>query len=153
MEGQAANSKYSEQGYGLPPPSPVYRQEDRDYENKSILAFLQQQLGLSFSGKLRKMLETKGLTAPQVYNAVDMDRRLFSKIMHDDMYQPNKTTVVKLALGMHLNLEETLDLLNSAGYTLSHGIIFDIITEYCLTHQEYDVYFLEEMYQEFSRSR
>jgi len=133
--------------------SPIYNSRDYEPINDEILAFLKQELGISFSRKVRTLLTLKALTPPEVYNAVDMDRRLFSKIMHDDLYQPTKTTVIKIALGMQLDLEETVELLNSAGYTLSHSIIFDIIVEYCLKNKRYDIYFLEEMYQEFSKAR
>jgi hypothetical protein len=78
-----------------------------------------------------------------------MDRRLFSKIMHDEHYQPTKVTALKIALGLRLNLDDTLMLLNSAGYTLSHSILFDVIMEYCIVQQQYDVYNIGALLNDF----
>ena len=113
------------------------------------LAAREAELGPSFTCRVRRYMEARRLSPPDVYNTVDMDRRLFSKIMHDEHYQPTKVTALKMALGLRLNLEDTLILLNSAGYTLSHSILFDVIMEYCILHQQYDVYNIGALLHDF----
>ena len=74
------------------------------------------------------------MTAPMVYNEAGYDRKLFSKIQSDPEYHPRKYTVVRFALALKLNLEETEDLLNAAGFALSRSMITDILIKYCITN-------------------
>lgn len=111
---------------------------------------LSQFLGPSFSRSVREILKNKGLTPPDVYNKIGMDRRLFSKILKDEKYRPNKVTVLKIALGLELGLQETLNLLKSAGFTLSHSILFDVIMEYCIVNGNYDVYGVGDILKDFA---
>ena len=55
----------------------------------------------------------------------------FSKIKcNPQTYKPSKQTAVAFAIALKLNLEETQDLLASAGMTLSRAFVFDKIIRY-----------------------
>ena len=69
-----------------------------------------------------------------VYSDAGYDRKLFSKIQSDPEYHPRKYTVVRFALALKLNLEETEDLLNAAGFALSRSMIVDIVIKYCIVN-------------------
>ena len=77
-----------------------------------------------------ELIDTKGLTDPQVYKKAQLDRRLFSKMMSDVSYQPAKDTCIAIALAMQLKLNEAKDLLSRAGYTLSRSLRRDVMIEY-----------------------
>ena len=85
-----------------------------------------------FTKKLLRYIDAKNMTAPMVYSEAGYDRKLFSKIQSDPEYHPRKYTVVRFALALKLNLEETEDLLNAAGFALSRSMIVDIVIKYCI---------------------
>ena len=87
-----------------------------------------------FTKKLLRYMDAKNMTAPMLYNDAGYDRKLFSKIQSDPEYHPRKYTVVRFALALQLNLEETEDLLNAAGFALSRSMIVDLVIEYCITN-------------------
>ena len=88
---------------------------------------------------IRKMILTKQLDEVEVYKKADIDRKLFSKIRTQPDYHPNKNTLLKLCLAMNLNTDETENLLNSAGYSLSKSLRSDLILRYCFGHRIFDV--------------
>ena len=85
-----------------------------------------------FTKKLLRYIDAKKMTAPMVYSEAGYDRKLFSKIQSDLEYHPRKYTVVRFALALKLNLEETEDLLNAAGFALSRSMIVDLVIKYCI---------------------
>jgi hypothetical protein len=122
-------------------------------KQSGLTAFLKRHLGADFSTKVESYLKDRHLRPVEVYNAAAIDRKLFSKIMVDKHYHPSKGTAVRLALGLKLNYEQTQDLLNSAGYTLSHGILQDVIVEYCVRMGYHDLATVNELLSQFSVHR
>jgi hypothetical protein len=57
---------------------------------------------------------------------------------------PKKETALTLALALRLSLDETLDLLGRAGFTLSHSSKADLIFEYFISQKIYDLFELNE---------
>ena len=88
----------------------------------------------SFTRKLLRYIDEKGMTAPLVYGDAGYDRKLFSKIQSDPEYHPRKYTAVRFALALKLDPEETEDLLNAAGFALSRSKITDLVIAYCISH-------------------
>lgn len=87
-------------------------------------------LNLTFTDMLTRYINMKGWRDSKVYKAAQIDRRLFSKIMSDREYKPAKDTALALAIALELTLQQTSDLLDRAGYTLSHSNKRDVIIEY-----------------------
>ncbi len=102
------------------------------------------EVALSFSQSLMALIREKGLDEVDVYKGANIDRKHFSKIRSNASYQPNKRTVIALALSLKLNAKETSALLETAGYSLSHSYIFDIIIEYFIAEKQYDLYAINE---------
>lgn len=87
-------------------------------------------INASFVAKIMQYISSKNLSTAEVYKAANMDRRLFSKMLCTKDYQPSKDTVIALSIAIRLTLDEANDLLERAGYSLSHSIRRDVIIEY-----------------------
>ena len=70
---------------------------------------------------------------------------LFSKIRIGKGYLPSKRTVIALAIALELSIDETKDLLNRAGYSISHSQKFDVIIEYFIVSGQYNIFEINEV--------
>ena len=93
----------------------------------------------TFQQRLFRSIDRKGLTDPEVYKRANIDRKHFSKIRSNVDYHPSKRTALALAVALGLNLDETRDLLLSAGMALTRSSVFDIIMVYCIEHKMQDI--------------
>ncbi len=93
----------------------------------------------TFSEYLLDLIKEKGLSNVEVYTKALVDKKVFSKIKNDSEYHPNKFTALSLCIGARLNLEETEELLTRAGYALNPSDITDIVFQYYIEKQKYNM--------------
>ena len=90
----------------------------------------------------------KGFSEIQIYKTANIDRRLFSKIRSDADYHPQKQTILSLIIALHLNMEESSDLLARAGFALSPLNPIDTIYQFCIENAIYDFGIIDELIYE-----
>lgn len=111
----------------------------------------------SFSEAILRLIREKRLTDPECYNRANLSRAIFNKIKQaarnpaERGYKPSKTTALALALALRLSLDETNELLKKAGLALSHSDKGDIIVEYCLLNNIYDIFDVNDLLFRFDQ--
>lgn len=120
-----------------------------DIDMKDLEDFLEQECDVDFYHLLDSILMEKAkeeIYDNDIYNAVDMDRRVFNKFRSDrsHTYKFSKRNILRLCIALHLDEEEATLLLKSAGYSFDNSP-FDQIVRYCLQKGIYNYYKINEM--------
>ena len=103
-----------------------------------------------FNQTLLGLIDKKGVPDSQIYKKAGIDRRHFSKIRSNTDYHPSKNTVIALAIALELNKNDTDFLLKSAGYSLSNSVTFDLIIQFFVEKERYDMHDINEALSIFS---
>ena len=134
---------------------PLPRQEaDRHHTPAPKLTSLEEavnNLGESFQTRLLRMIDERGMKDPDVYKRANVDRKLFSKIRCSADYIPKKKTIIALAISLKLNLDDTRDLLASAGLALTNNSKADLIVSFCIENGVYDIFEVNALLFKFNQ--
>ena len=106
----------------------------------------------SFGKHVKQIVNKKGLKNSEVYANACMTKQYFSKILNGQV-NPSKERVLALAIGLHLNLDETVDLLKIAGYALSPISQTDKVVEYFIVKKIYNVIKIDMVLFDFGLER
>ena len=107
--------------------------------------------GESFQQMLLRLIDEREMTDPQVYKKANIDRKLFSKIRCTPDYHPSKKTVLALAIALELNLSETAELLSRAEMAFSPASRADLIVEYCIENEIFNIYEINALLFEYDQ--
>ena len=117
----------------------VHDETNRDQYIDDLIHHEHENRNKTFYQTLMNYINEKNLNPVDVYKRAGIDRKLFWKIRSLPKYIPAKRTIIALALAMELTLEQTQELLNAGGYTLSNTILSDLIIEICIKEDIYDI--------------
>ena len=76
----------------------------------------------------------------EVYNACQVKRDTFNAIKQKKNYGVSKRTVMQFCFGLKLTYDEAVVLMASAGYAFAPSHLTDVIVEYYLKNQIYDIF-------------
>lgn len=136
-------------------------EEDYDEEDEFIdgnelqvpgsgkLEVFMKQLEETFSQRLLRMIDERGMADSEAYTRAYVDRRHFSKIRKDVNYVPSKKTVLAFTIALELSLDEAKDLLASAGFALSRSSKTDLIIAYFLQNRIYDMFKINDVLEAY----
>ena len=104
----------------------------------------------TFQTKLFKLIDEKGLKDSDVYNKVNIDRRLFSKIRSNKNYHPSKETIILLGIALELDEDGIEELLKTASYSLPMNTTYDLILRFCFKEHIYDINKINEFLYDYN---
>ena len=102
----------------------------------------------SFSGYLQQLINKKGMKNSEVYATANITKQYFSKLINGKV-NPSKEKVIALAIGLHLNMDETKDILKIAGYAFSPFSQTDTVVKYFINNKDYNVIKLDILLYDF----
>lgn len=141
--------KKSEEEYGYPPMAPTmsvvaekacYGVKEDYIVNEQALDERMRHLTDTFQEYLFYLIKLKDLKYVDVYTNSLITKQTASKIKKNKYYHPDKSTAMRLCVGLGLNLDETKDLLARAGYALSSCDKRDVIFSFFIENEIYDIY-------------
>lgn len=96
-------------------------------------------MDLSFGDMCDWWMKKKQISVGTFYNDANISRAAFHNIRKHSGSVPRKTTALACAIGLKLRIDEAVDLLNRAGYTLSPYYKTDVVVRYYIENGNYDI--------------
>lgn len=96
-------------------------------------------LGKSFMEMVFMHADLKGIDDVRLYKGANLDKKAFSKLKSGVTKNPSKNTALSLCLSLELSLDDTKDLLSRAGYALSPCSKTDVIVQYFIEKNVYNI--------------
>jgi len=106
----------------------------------------------TFSERLVALIEKKGYKPADIYLNAGVTKQHFSKIRTNPDYHPSKETALAFAIVLQLTIEETRELISSAGFTLSSSNRRDLVVECLIKERVYDIDIVNDILDELGFS-
>ncbi len=113
-------------------------------EYSSLEDLLKHYKGETFQDRLFRFMDRTGKSDVEIYKGANLTKQTFSKIKKPG-HIPKKRTVLALAISMGLSIDDTKDLLESAGQAFSPSDKIDLAVQYCMDHGIYSIIEVERI--------
>ena len=117
---------------------------DESFTKYKNLDDLIKNAGETFQERLFRYIDMSGMSDVEVYKGANLSKQTFSKIKQPG-HIPKKKTILALALSMKLSVDDTRDLLESAGQAFSPSEKVDLTVQYCMYHDIYSIFDVEHI--------
>ena len=118
----------------------------------SLEDFMDIQQNESFSDILLRFIKESGMTEVECYKTAGITAQHFSKIRSNRDYRPTKETVLALAIALRLDLPKTKDLLRAGGLAFTHASRTDMIVEYYIINQNWNLFEINQTLDSYGLS-
>lgn len=132
--------------------APILIEEEFNSAKGKSLEEYMKQMDRSFQEMLFDLIDESGMSDVECYKKANVDKRTFSKIKGNKDYKPSKQTAIAFAISLQLDMEETQELLATAGFTLSRSKPFDKIIRYFIHNKNYNIFEINEALFEFDQT-
>ena len=132
--------------------APILAEEELNSAKGKSLHEYMKQMDRSFQEMLFDLIDESGMSDVECYKKANVDKRTFSKIKSNKDYKPSKQTAIAFAISLQLDMDETQELLATAGFTLSRSKPFDKIIRYFIHNKNYDIFEINEALFEFDQT-
>ena len=105
----------------------------------------------TFSDLLFRFIREKTINEVKMYQEALISKQHFSKMKSDSYYQPKRETVFLLCIAMNLNLEESNQLLQSAGYAFNNSSKFELIIKYFIEKNIYNFHTIDSLLMQYDQ--
>ncbi|SCW62460.1 O-acetyl-ADP-ribose deacetylase (regulator of RNase III), contains Macro domain [Ruminococcaceae bacterium YRB3002] len=119
--------------------------------NDSIFMGLDEDVTKTFVEKVFEYIEALGIKDSELYGGkyeLYFSKQVLTNMRKDPDYHPAKYVCIVICLVLKLDLLETLDLLERAGYTLSRSRKADVVVRACIENGVYDIFAINERLDE-----
>lgn len=93
----------------------------------------------AFSKMLIQYMKQTNAKDAQICRNANMTKQHFSDIKNNVSYKPTKNEAISLGMALKLTPDKMKAFIGNAGYTLTNNSKFDIIIEYCIAQNCYDI--------------
>ena len=132
--------------------APILAEEELNSAKGKSLEEYMKQMDRSFQEMLFDLIDESGMSDVECYKKANVDKRTFSKIKGNKDYKPSKQTAIAFAISLQLDMDETQELLATAGFTLSRSKPFDKIIRYFIHNKNYNIFEINEALFEFDQT-
>ncbi|MDO4197990.1 MAG: macro domain-containing protein [Erysipelotrichaceae bacterium] len=102
----------------------------------------------SFGEYLIKIIDERNLKDSDVYKKANLSKSVFNDIKND-RHKPKKETICALCFGLRLDIDESLEMLDRGGFTLSRYMTFDKIVRHFLESENYNIFDINEVLYDY----
>ena len=126
-------------------PAPAIQAEStQGFTKYDSLEDLLKHRGETFQERLFRFMDMSGKSDVEIYKGANLTKQTFSKIKKPG-HIPKKRTILALAISMGLSIDDTKDLLESAGQAFSPSDKVDLAVQFCMDRGIYNILDVERI--------
>ena len=141
---ETEEADYDEAPVYMSQPAPMEKAPARNLKQYDSLDDILKNAGETFQERLFRYMDKSGMSDVEIYKGANLSKQTFSKLKKPG-HVPKRETVMALAISMKLSIDDTKDLLESAGQAFSPSNKVDLVIQYCMSRGIYNIFEVERI--------